>query len=56
MDLSHPKGKSVNDGIETELYSLRYTSVDEAIYLWVMGHGSRSLILRQHIELSPYTP
>ena len=48
MDLSHPKGKSMNGGIETELCSLRYTSVDEAVYLWIMGHGSRSFILRQH--------
>ena len=31
MDLSHPTGASVNDGIELELCTLRYTSVDEAV-------------------------
>ena len=31
VDLSHPKGESVNDGIDPELCSLVYTSVDEAV-------------------------
>ena len=31
VDLSHPAGSSVNDGIDPELCTLRYTSVDEAI-------------------------
>ena len=31
VDLSHPKGFSVNDGIEAELCSLKYTSVEEAV-------------------------
>ena len=31
VDLSHPKGASVNDGIDPELCSLVYTSVDEAV-------------------------
>lgn len=30
VDLSHPKGSSVNDGIDPSLCSLSYTSVDEA--------------------------
>ncbi len=30
VDLSFPKGHSVNDGIEPELCSLHYTSADEA--------------------------
>ena len=30
MDLSFPRGNSVNDGIELEVCSLHYTSVDEA--------------------------
>ena len=33
VDLSHPKGASVNDGIESELCSLSYTSVDAAVRL-----------------------
>ena len=31
VDLSHPRKQSVNDGIEPELCSLSYTSVDEAV-------------------------
>jgi len=31
LDLSHPAGGSVNDGIEREVCSLRYTSLDEAV-------------------------
>ena len=30
MDLSHPKGTSVNDGVESELCSLSYASIDVA--------------------------
>lgn len=31
VDLSHPNGNSVNDGIPSNLCSLRYASVDEAV-------------------------
>ena len=31
VDLSHPKGNSVNDGISTDLRTLMYASVDDAI-------------------------
>ena len=31
VDVSNPKGRSVNDGIEAELCTPRYTSVDEAV-------------------------
>lgn len=31
MDLSHPQGASVNDGIEKELCSLHYSSVEKAV-------------------------
>ena len=41
VDLSHPAGSSVNDGIEPELCSLKYTTVDEAVEMVVSeGHGS----------------
>ena len=40
VDLSHPKGASVNDGIELELCSLSYTSVDAAVgIITAMGPG-----------------
>ena len=31
MDLLHPAGGSINDGIETDLCSLKYPSVDDAV-------------------------
>ena len=31
VDLSYPRGSSVNDGVEPELCSMRYTSVDVAV-------------------------
>ena len=31
MDLSHPKGHSVNDGIPAHLCSLQYVTIDKAI-------------------------
>ena len=45
VDLSHPKGKSVNDGIEPELCSLRYTSVDE-----VSQVGCRTWLTKLDVE------
>ena len=42
VDLSHPDGFSVNDGIEPELCSLRYTSVDEAVQaILSLGQGAQ---------------
>ena len=41
VDLSHPRGASVNDGIEPELCTLRYTSVDAAVRkLVALGPGA----------------
>ena len=41
-DLSHPPGASVNDGIEPELCSLTYTSVDDAVRLIIQkGYGAQ---------------
>ena len=39
VDLSHPMGASVNDDIEPELCTLKYTSVDEAVRL-VLSSGT----------------
>ena len=38
----HPERKGVNDGIKADLYSLRYTSVEEAVRRnkSCMGHGT----------------
>ena len=49
VDLSHPAGASVNDGIEPELCSLKYTSVDEAVEL-VLSSGSRAVMAKFDIE------
>ena len=42
MDLSYPKGSSINDGIESELCSLSYTSesVDDAVSIFQKGQGT----------------
>ena len=39
VDLSHPSGRSVNDLIPSDLCSLRYPSIDEAVdYSLALGH------------------
>ena len=44
VDLSHPKGSSVNDGIDPSLCSLSYTSVDEAANrILQLGRGKSSI-------------
>ena len=40
-DLSHPRGASVNDGIDPQLCSLSYVSVDDAVRaIWRLGVGT----------------
>ena len=42
LDLSHPKGSSVNDGIEPDLCLLTYASIDDAVELVLRkGKGTR---------------
>jgi len=42
LDLSYPEGKSVNDGIELELCSLKYVSVDDAVRVVLeLGTGTQ---------------
>ena len=38
VDLSHPKGKSVNDGISPELCSLHYVKADDV----AQGYGNQA--------------
>ena len=41
VDLSHPEGSSVNDGIPPELCSLRYVSKDDAVkVILTQGKGT----------------
>jgi len=49
VDLSHPKGASVNDGIEPELCTLHYTSVDEAVRK-VLGWGRGTMLAKFDVE------
>ena len=49
LDLSHPRGKSVNDGIEPELCSLSYTSVDHAVRV-LLALGPRAHMAKFDIE------
>ena len=42
VDLSHPEGRSVNDGISGELYSLQYMSIEEVVRrLLKLGPGAQ---------------
>jgi hypothetical protein len=42
IDLSHPKGRSINAGISRELCSMHYVSVDEAVKRVVeLGPGAK---------------
>ena len=49
VTLLHPKGESVNDGIEPELCTLRYTSVDEAVQM-ILGKGPGALLAKFDVE------
>ena len=48
-DLSYPPGESVNDGIDPELCSLRYTSVDD-VATAAAGLGQGALMAKVDIE------
>ena len=42
VNLSHPEGKSVNNGIDSELCSLQYVKVDDvARMVWRLGPGTQ---------------
>ena len=49
VDMSHPEGRSVNDGIEPELCSLKYISVDDAVRL-VLELGQGTLLAKLDIQ------
>lgn len=49
VDLSHPKGASVNDGIERDLCSLSYVSVDDAIRA-ILAQGRGTMLAKFDIE------
>ena len=52
--LSHPEMESVNDGIDKQLCSVRYTSFDNAVNL-VVGAGEGALMAKA-FRLLPNTP
>ena len=49
IDLSHPRGASVNVGVEPELCSMKYTSVDEAVRK-VLALGAGTLMAKFDVE------
>ena len=49
VDLSHPEGASINDGIEPELCSLHYTSVDEAVQR-LLAKEPGAMMVKMYIE------
>ena len=59
VDLSHPKGKSVNDGIRKDLCSMSYISVDDAIQQIVtLGQGTllAKIDIKSAFRLIPVHP
>ena len=59
VDLSHPVGGSVNDGISPSLCSLRYASVDEAVSIVrKLGRGTRmaKLDIKDAYRIVPIHP
>ena len=49
LDLSHPENYSVNDGIDPELCSLSYTSVDHAAKM-IVAQGKGALLAKLDLE------
>jgi len=49
VDLSYPEGRSVNDGLEPELCTMKYTSVDVAVAR-VLTHGAGTSLAKFDIE------
>ncbi len=49
MDLSHPQGYSVNDGIDSHVCPLSYASVDEAAE-GILSRGRSTLLAKPDIE------
>ena len=49
MDLSHPEGRSVNDGIEADICTLQYVSVDTAVAR-ALAHGSAARLAKFDVE------
>jgi len=49
IDLSHPKGHSVNDSISKPLCSLKYVTIDEAIK-GIVQHGQGTLLAKIDIK------
>lgn len=59
LDLSHPDGRSVNDGIDQDLCSLTYSSVDQAAQCVVaLGRGAQlaKLDLESAYRMIPIHP
>ena len=59
VDLSHPRGRSVNDGISSEVASVSYASVDDAVQLVLkLGKGTllAKLDLKQAYRQVPIHP
>lgn len=59
VDLSSPHGQSVNDGISTELSSIQYSSMDEAVGIILsMGQGTQlvKIDLKDAYRMVPVHP
>ncbi len=59
VDLSYPEARSVNDGIDPDLCSLRYASIDEALqFILLFGHRTQlvKVDLKSAYRLVPVHP
>lgn len=59
VDLSFPRGHSINDGVSTELSSISYASVDDAVNLILqLGRGTQlvKLDLKNAYHIVPVHP
>ena len=58
VDLSHPPGASVNDGISPSICSLRYASVDDAVIIKQLGRGTQlvKLDIKDAYRIIPVHP
>lgn len=59
VDLSYPRGRSVNDGVPKELCSMQYITVDDAVHkILSLGHGAllAKIDIKSAFRLVPVHP
>lgn len=49
VDLSYPSQRSINDGVDPDLSSIRFSSVDDAVK-FILGLGRGTLLLKVDLK------